>query len=240
MKPRIHLLGTMAMAAALSFGLSGCSNERRASMNENDMDNSADRAMTDDARQHDAQNSTGAAAGPVTTSGEEERSGVGRADRAANVSAADRQWVTKTAEGGMAEVALGRLAKEKASSDSVKEFGSRMVDDHSKANDELKKIASEKGIDLPADTDAKHKAEMRKLEKLSGAQFDRAYMQAMTKDHDHDIAHFEQGSRQLQDEDLKKFASNTLPTLREHRNMAQSAMNNLRSAKSSGNADRSK
>src|SRR5262249_44413101 len=91
----------------------------------------------------------------------------------------DNTFVTKAAEGGMAEVEFGKLAVEKASNDQVKQFGQRMVDDHSKANDELKTIAQQKNITLPTAISAKDKAEHDRLAKLSGAAFDHAYMSAM-------------------------------------------------------------
>jgi len=99
------------------------------------------------------------------------------------LSAADKTFMTKAAQGGMAEVELGQLATQKGQSDDVKKFGQRMVDDHSKANDQLKSLASEKGVTLPTSLDAKDRALKDRLSKMSGAQFDKAYMQAMVKDH---------------------------------------------------------
>jgi len=141
---------------------------------------------------------------------------------AAKVSSADKSFVEKAAIGSMAEVQMGRLAQQKAGSDQVKQFGTRMVDDHSKANDDLKQVASHKGITLPSDLDAKHKNKMAKLEKLSGAQFDRAYMDDMVADHKEDVAEFQKQSSSGKDGDLKGFASKTLPTLQDHLKMAQS------------------
>jgi putative membrane protein len=139
------------------------------------------------------------------------------------VAAADKEFVHKAAIGGMAEVERGKLAQQKAASEQVKQFGSRMVDDHSKANDELKQVATSKGLTLPTDLDAKHKSKMAKLEKLSGAQFDRAYMDEMVDDHKKDVAEFEKQSKSGHDADIKGFASKTLPTLQEHLKLAQSA-----------------
>src|SRR5213595_641025 len=103
-------------------------------------------------------------------------------------SAADKQFVTKAAQGGMAEVELGQLAQQRASSDKVKEFGKRMSDDHSKANEELKKIAAQKQITVPSSVNAQQRATIDRLSKLKGAQFDRMYMQNMVKDHKEDVA----------------------------------------------------
>ena len=130
-------------------------------------------------------------------------------------------FVTKAAQGGMAEVKLGELATKNASNQSVKQFGQRMVDDHSKANDQLKSIASKKSITLPSDVSAKQQADYDKLSKLNGAAFDRAYMMMMVKDHKEDVAEFEKASRMETDPDVKSFASSTLPTLQEHLKMAE-------------------
>ena len=135
----------------------------------------------------------------------------------------DNTFVTKAAEGGMAEVELGKLAVEKASNDQVKQFGQRMVDDHSKANDELKTIAQQKNITLPTGISAKDKAERDRLARLSGAAFDHAYMSAMLTDHKKDVNEFRVESTSGKDADIKAFAAKTLPTLEEHLKLAQDA-----------------
>jgi len=126
------------------------------------------------------------------------------------------------AEGGMAEVELGRLAVEKASNDDVKKFGQRMVDDHSKANEELKEIAAKKNVALPNEASAKHKATKDRLSKLSGSQFDKAYMSDMLKDHKKDVADFQRESNTGRDAEVKSFAAQTLPTLKDHLKEAKS------------------
>lgn len=130
--------------------------------------------------------------------------------------ASDRRFVKKAAEGGMAEVELGQLAQEKASSFEVKQFAKRMVTDHSKANDELKQIASSKGVTLPSRLSAKDKATKEKLSNLSGKDFDNAYMRDMVKDHTKDVAEFQKESTSAHDPAVKNFASQTLPTLQIH------------------------
>jgi putative membrane protein len=142
-----------------------------------------------------------------------------------SLSASDKQFIQKAATGGMAEVELGKLAQEKASSPEVKAFGQMMVDDHSKANDELKTLASEKGITLPTDAGAAHKAKISKLEGLSGEQFDRAYMQEMLKDHKKDVADFKRTAKSSKDQDLKDWAAKKVPTLEQHLQHAQMASN---------------
>lgn len=141
--------------------------------------------------------------------------------QASGLSAADQAFVKEAAIGGMAEVDLGKLAASKASNPDVKQFGQRMVDDHGKANDELKGWASQKSVNLPADIDAKHKAEHARLEKLSGDAFDRAYMASMVADHNKDVAAFERESKNAKDADLKAWAAKTLPTLQDHQKSAK-------------------
>src|ERR1041385_7579353 len=113
------------------------------------------------------------------------------ASGSSQLSAADQTFVKKAAQGGMAEVELGKLATQKASSEDVKKFGQRMVDDHTKANDQLKQIAGNKGIDVPSQLSAKDKATKDRLSKLSGKSFDRAYMADMVRDHTMDVGEFQ-------------------------------------------------
>jgi putative membrane protein len=137
--------------------------------------------------------------------------------------AADQTFVKKAAEGGMAEVQLGKLAVDKASSPEVKQFGQKMVDDHGKANDQLKSLAQSKNITLPSDLSAKDKALHDRLSKLSGPAFDRAYMRAMVTDHTKDVNEFRAQAKSGADPDVKSWASNTLPTLESHLQMAKEA-----------------
>jgi putative membrane protein len=133
----------------------------------------------------------------------------------------DQHFLMEAAKGGMAEVELGKLASEKASSDQVKQFGKRMVDDHGKANDELKSLAQSKNITLPTSVDAKDKAFADRLSKMSGDQFDRAYMQHMLADHRKDVNAFRTESQSGKDPEVKAWAAKTLPTLEEHLKQAQ-------------------
>jgi putative membrane protein len=134
---------------------------------------------------------------------------------------ADSAFMREAAEGGMAEVELGRLANQNGESADVKQFGQRMVEDHGKANDELKSLAKQKNVDLPTQPNAKQKALHDKLSKMKGAQFDSAYMAAMVSDHQTDVAHFQRQAKSGKDPDVKAWAEKTLPTLQEHLKMAQ-------------------
>lgn len=134
---------------------------------------------------------------------------------------ADHNFVNEAAIGGMAEVELGNLAKEKASNPDVKQFGERMATDHGKANDELKSWAEQKNVTLPTELDTKHKATRDRLAKLSGEAFDKAYMREMVADHNHDVAAFKREATAAKDPDLKAWAGKTLPTLEDHQKMAK-------------------
>ena len=155
------------------------------------------------------------------------------AQSSSKLSPADQKFIKEAADGGMAEVELGQLATEKASSDDVKKFGQRMVDDHGKANDQLKQIASSKGVDLPSEPSPKDKATKDRLSKLSGEQFDKAYMTDMLQDHKKDVAAFQRESTSGRDPDVKSFAAQTLPTLQDHLKDAQSIAPKVLQAKRS-------
>lgn len=144
------------------------------------------------------------------------------------VSGGDNHWISKVAQGGMAEVELGKLAQENGASDAVKQFGQRMVDDHSKANAELSQMAQSKGVTVPSGLDAKAQALKDKLSKLSGPAFDRAYMSEMVKDHRTDVAEFQKEANSGHDAETKVFAAKTLPTLQEHLRMAEETANTLK------------
>jgi putative membrane protein len=138
-----------------------------------------------------------------------------------SLSASDQKFLREAAQGGMMEVELGKLAADKASSDDVKSFGQRMVDDHTKANDQLKTLASNKSFTLPTGMSHEQRNMKDKLSKLSGAAFDRMYMDHMVKDHKQDVAEFKKESQNAKDSDVRSFASETLPTLQEHLTLAQ-------------------
>jgi putative membrane protein len=148
-------------------------------------------------------------------------------DVAAVETVSDADFAKDAAQGGMAEVKLGQLAQDKGTSDAVKDFGKRMVDDHSAANEKLKGIAQQESMSLPADINKKDQVTYDKLSKLSGDAFDRAYARDMVKDHQDDIAAFQQEARNGQDPQIKSFASDTLPTLEDHLKMAREMMRSV-------------
>ncbi len=135
---------------------------------------------------------------------------------------ADIKFASDAAQGGKAEVALGQLALQKAGDPEVKAFAQKMVDDHTKANDQLQHIATERGITLPSTLDEKALILKTKLQNLSGAKFDKKYMKAQVKDHQKDVKKFKKESTHGADPALKNFASETLPVLQNHLEMAKS------------------
>jgi len=143
----------------------------------------------------------------------------------------DHEFMTKAAMGGMMEVQAAQMAQQKASSQEVRDYARKLEQDHSLANDKLKAIAKERQVSLPTDVGAEHKAMIGRLNALSGAEFDKAYMKAMVADHRKDIREFEKASNRSMDSDLKNFASSTLPTLKEHLQQAGQLNGSTRSRK---------
>lgn len=140
-------------------------------------------------------------------------------DAAITAGATPETFVSMAAQDGMAEVGLAKLALKKSSNDDVKQFAQKMEQDHEQANDQLSSIAKSKGITVPQKLDAKHEAMMKSLSAKSGKAFDQAYAEHMAKDHSKAVALF-QGASQSSDADLAAFAKKTLPTLEEHKQLA--------------------
>jgi len=143
----------------------------------------------------------------------------------------DQQFVQKASAAGLAEVNFGKLATKQASSADVRKFAQHMVDDHTKANEDLLKVANKKRYTAARTMDAEHERLYRKLTGMSGAEFDREYMAGQVKDHKEAVSLFEKQSKNGKDEDLKKLAQETLPTLKEHLKMAQETHGKLKGGK---------
>jgi putative membrane protein len=133
-----------------------------------------------------------------------------------NMTADDKDFVSKAGMGGLAEVQIANVALQNAASADVKAFAQRMVDDHSKANGELQELATTKGLALPAELSGEPKEMLQHLSSLHGAEFDKAYMKDMVEDHEKDVAEFDKASTSATDSDLKAWAGKTLPTLKDH------------------------
>jgi putative membrane protein len=144
-----------------------------------------------------------------------------RGDASGQLSASDAKFVKTAAQGGMAEVRMGQLIAEGAQSKVLRDFGQRLVTDHTKANQELIQIAASKGYSAPSQPAEKHEKMLESLSKLKGPEFDRAAQQHAVMHHQEDVQMFQKASQTLQDPELKAFAQKTLPALQEHLKMAQ-------------------
>jgi putative membrane protein len=156
--------------------------------------------------------------------------GANMPDATTNNTVSDADFAKEAAEGGMAEVKLGQLAQDKGANQAVKDFGKRMVDDHTQADEKLQTIAGQEHLKIPTALDKHDQAEYDKLSKLSGDAFDRAYARDMVKDHQNDIAAFRQEADNGRDNGIKTFASETLPTLQDHLKMAREMKQTVRSS----------
>jgi putative membrane protein len=142
----------------------------------------------------------------------------------------DYKFVNDAAQAGSTEVTLGQLASEKATATQVRDFGKRMVQDHQKANDELKALAAKKGAVVMDTPTKKDEREIDRLKGLSGVEFDKAYVKAMVEAHKQAVKEFQQASAKADDMDLRDWATKTLPTLQEHLQMIQNLETTVASA----------
>jgi len=131
----------------------------------------------------------------------------------------DKAFVIKAAQAGMAEVQAAQLAIQYGVDANVRDFAQRMINDHSRANRELKQIATSEGFALPAGPDASHRAELQRLSRLSGDAFDRNYTQDQIRDHRAAVNLFQSEINRGANPQLRQFAESTLPTLQMHRSM---------------------
>src|SRR5437867_13267102 len=138
------------------------------------------------------------------------------AAKTSSVTPKDKTFMKKAARGGMMEVAMGKMAEQKAQSDDVKSFGKRMVTDHGKANDQLKSIASQKNVELPS------------KEPTETWTSDKAYMNTMVRDHEKNLAEFKEEAKSGSDPDVKKFAEDTAKVIQEHLDLAKETQSKLK------------
>jgi putative membrane protein len=137
------------------------------------------------------------------------------------VDEATSDFMVKVADVGMTEVKLGQMAQDKATSQRVKDFGSMMVKDHTAAGDELKSLASRKNVTLPSAVGDDHQRKIDNLNKKTGKNFDRDYIDAMVDGHQSAVNSFEKASNNTKDPDIKAWVDKTLPTLRMHLDSAR-------------------
>lgn len=131
------------------------------------------------------------------------------------------EFFVKAADGGMAEVAAGKLAQEKATNPKVKEFASMMINDHTGANAGLKDLATKKNVTLPDTVSTDHQKAAADLGKKAGKDFDKAYMDMQVKDHEKTVDLFKDGSKNVKDTELKTYIDATLPKLQAHLDAAK-------------------
>lgn len=197
-------------AAVAAFGLTGCP----AQPSSNTLDNTNRTTMNGSINSNTAvvinNNST---TNSMTNSASNTMS---NANKETSSAGAGTEFMRDAAQGGMAEVQMGELAASKGHSAEVKQFGQKMVTDHTKANNELKAVAVKKSFTLPLALKAEQTEGMGKLQKLSGAEFDKEYVNMMVEDHEKDVADFQKQAETGTDPEVKAFAAKTLPTLKEH------------------------
>jgi len=186
-----------------------------------------------------ASKSGGPTPGSGTMSDTGSSSKAGKSGKSGSLDSGERKFIETAAQDGLAEVELGQTAQQTAQTPQVKEFASRMVTDHGKANDELKTLASSKGVQVPSETDKSHKKDAEKLNKASADKFDKDYMDHMVKDHKKDVKEFEKQAKNAKDADVRSFASKTLPVLQEHMRLAESTQQAVKSGGKSGGSGKS-
>lgn len=162
------------------------------------------------------QNPTGTMPGNPSTMPDNSMGGM-----AGNVSMEDKQFMRTAMEGDMAEIQFSQLAQQKSSNDQVKQFAQRMVDDHTKLDAQLKPMATQAGVEAPAGLSAKHKAELTKLQALSGDKFDEEYVKAMVNDHREADQAFQSEGTNAKSQDLKSAVTQAQPIIADHLRMAQ-------------------
>lgn len=130
-------------------------------------------------------------------------------------------FVVKAADAGMAEVELGKLAAQRATKPEVKKFAQTMVDDHTRANDELKALAQQQNIVIPSSISEENQDKMNRLQEKQGDEFDKEYMDMMVKDHEKVVDMFEKQAENGDVPEVSEWASNKVPALRHHLEMAR-------------------
>jgi len=133
----------------------------------------------------------------------------------------DAEFVKMAASGGMLEVDLGKLASTKATSADVRKFGERMVKDHGAANEDLRKAAKTANIPVPDKLIDEHQKVLDRFKDYKGTNFDKDYMNQMLKDHEEDVAEFTRATKEAKNPAIKDFATRTLPTIKEHLDLAK-------------------
>jgi putative membrane protein len=143
------------------------------------------------------------------------------AQTAGQPSPGDRMFVTKAMQGSMAEVQLGQLTLQKSNNQQVKEFAQKMIDDHTKLNEQMKPVAQQLGVTPPDQVSKNDRKTMAKLQSLSGSAYDQAYIKDMVKDHKQDLNEFQMEASSGQDQTVKDAANQGSKVIAQHLQMAQ-------------------
>jgi putative membrane protein len=161
-----------------------------------------------------AQDTTGGAivvpgtGGPVTTT-------------RGSLSQESQDFITEAAKGNLGEVVMGTRAQNITENQEIRQYGLKLVEDHSAANQQLKPIAEANAIPWPEQPTEEHQKLEQELSKLSGEEFDKKFMEEMVKDHEKDVEKYEKMAEKVEDEQLKEYVQATLPVLKEHLEMAR-------------------
>ncbi len=144
------------------------------------------------------------------------------------ITSKDQQFLMRAAETQKAEIAFGQMATQRAESDKVKQLAQRLVDDHTKAGQEVRKLAEAAGVTLSDEASVGHQKRGNTYSNLSGKEFDRAYVAHEVKDHQKNIAEFKKQTKNLKNPQIRQWASGTLPVLKEHLLIAKSVLASLK------------
>jgi putative membrane protein len=196
---KLNIMKKLLWLLAIPFGLMACNNSASDSVEKADSINEA-KSDSNNNKNNNGDSSN--------------RNGVLGVDEATS------SFMVNVADVGMTEVKLGQIAEEKATNKRVKAFARMMVEDHSKANGELKSLAASKNVTLPKTIGEDHQKKIDDLNKKTGKDFDRAYMDMMEDGHESTVKDFE-GKTDNSDADVKAFVNKTLPTLRMHLDSAK-------------------
>lgn len=176
---------------------------------------SVDKADSTNGVKSDTNSTTSSTMSNTDTSSANKMSGTMSVDKSTS------EFMTKVADVGMTEVKLGQMAQDKGMNQRVKDFGAMMVKDHTAAGDELKTLAGQKNVTLPATVGNDHQKKIDDLNKKSGKDFDKAYIDAMVDGHQATVNDFEKCSKNEKDADVKAWVDKTLPTLKMHLDSAR-------------------
>ena len=137
------------------------------------------------------------------------------------MSSDDKEFMTKAAQGGMLEVALGQQVANKATNSDIKALASKVAADHASANEELKELAAKKGLSLPTQLKEDHQEDIAEMAKLSGSKLDAKYADELVEEHEKDVKAFREAANELKDPELRAWAAKTLPILESHLEQAR-------------------